>query len=83
MFLFYSNKNRNELILHNMVGITSAWLGKGFKSAAARRYDQGWIDRIRLYVRGGSGGNGLPKVGGIGGNGGSITIKASDTVSFN
>jgi hypothetical protein len=31
--------------------------------------------------RGGAGGNGLPKVGGIGGSGGSVIVEASDKVS--
>ena len=32
-------------------------------------------------IRGGAGGNGLPKVGGIGGSGGSVIVEASDKVS--
>lgn len=34
------------------------------------------MDNIRLYVRGGSGGMGLPRLGGLGGNGGDIWVVA-------
>lgn len=35
------------------------------------------IDSLRLHVRGGTGGNGLPKYGGVGGQGGCIYFEAS------
>lgn len=34
------------------------------------------MDNIRLYVRGGSGGMGLPRLGGHGGNGGDVWVVA-------
>ena len=40
---------------------------------------QNWIDSLRVYAKGGHGGNGIPKYGGVGGKGGDIIIKCSDT----
>lgn len=40
---------------------------------------QKWVDSLRVYTKGGHGGNGMPKYGGIGGKGGDIIIKASQT----
>uniref|UniRef100_A0A9J8ATV3 GTP-binding protein 10 n=1 Tax=Cyprinus carpio carpio TaxID=630221 RepID=A0A9J8ATV3_CYPCA len=40
-----------------------------------RKYGN-FVDNIRLYVRGGSGGMGLPRLGGLGGNGGDIWVVA-------
>ncbi|XP_018321946.1 GTP-binding protein 10 homolog isoform X3 [Agrilus planipennis] len=46
---------------------------------APRKYlRQGFIDTLRLYVRGGSGGNGYPKYGGVGGQGGSVILVAKE-----
>jgi len=64
-----------------MVLISSILLNKGKTSSLIRqRYDQNWLDKIRVYVKGGSGGNGLPKVGGVGGSGGNIYVEADKTV---
>jgi len=41
---------------------------------------QGWIDGLRIYVRGGHGGAGLPRVNGVGGAGGDVYIKADQAV---
>ena len=40
---------------------------------------QEWIDSLRVYVKGGHGGNGHPKYGGIGGKGGDVIIQTSQT----
>ena len=37
-----------------------------------------FLDSLRVYARGGAGGQGLPKYGGVGGNGGSVVIVAKD-----
>lgn len=58
-----------------MVSITRALLSFS-KPVRSSRYDQNYVDRVRLYVRGGNGGNGVPRIGGIGGAGGSVTITA-------
>ena len=39
---------------------------------------QKWVDSLRVYVKGGHGGNGMPKYGGVGGKGGDVIIKASE-----
>ena len=44
---------------------------------------QKWIDSLRVYCKGGHGGNGHPKYGGIGGKGGDIIIQASDNIAKN
>ena len=46
-----------------------------------KRSGRGWIDSVRVYVKGGTGGNGLPPVDGVGGAGGSVFIRASETMS--
>lgn len=40
---------------------------------------QKWIDSLRLSVKGGHGGNGLPVMGGIGGRGGNVILVATET----
>jgi len=41
---------------------------------------QGWLDGLRIYVRGGRGGTGLPRVDGVGGAGGDVYIRADENV---
>ena len=41
------------------------------------RKKQLWIDSLRIYCKAGSGGNGTPSYGGLGGPGGSVTIKVA------
>lgn len=36
-----------------------------------------FIDSLRIRVKGGSGGHGLPKYGGVGGNGGDVYLEAA------
>ena len=42
---------------------------------------RGWIDSLRVYVKGGTGGAGLPPVDGVGGHGGNIFIRANEDIS--
>uniref|UniRef100_V5GJC9 Putative gtp-binding protein 10 n=1 Tax=Ixodes ricinus TaxID=34613 RepID=V5GJC9_IXORI len=39
-------------------------------------------DKLRLNVRGGNGGTGLPRFGGVGGEGGSVYVQAKDKVEL-
>lgn len=49
------------------------------KRKSLRQYlKSGFIDSLRIHVRGGSGGNGLPKFGGVGGQGGDVILKAKE-----
>ena len=41
-----------------------------------------FFDSLRIYVRGGAGGQGLPRYGGIGGKGGDVIIRASKRVKL-
>ncbi|MGH0169124.1 UNVERIFIED_CONTAM: hypothetical protein FKN15_056101 [Acipenser sinensis] len=41
-----------------------------------------FVDNLRLYVRGGSGGMGLPQLGGQGGKGGDVWVVAKDGISL-
>ena len=41
---------------------------------------RGWIDTLRVYVKGGTGGAGLPPVDGVGGHGGSVWVRASEKI---
>ncbi|KAM9723173.1 GTP-binding protein 10 [Menidia menidia] len=46
-----------------------------------RKYGN-FVDNLRLYVRGGSGGMGLPRLGGQGGNGGDVWVVATKNMSL-
>ncbi|XP_068591846.1 GTP-binding protein 10 isoform X2 [Cebidichthys violaceus] len=46
-----------------------------------RKYGN-FVDNLRLYVRGGSGGMGLPRLGGIGGNGGDVWVVATKNMTL-
>ena len=39
------------------------------------------MDSLRLYVKGGTGGTGLPAVDGVGGHGGNIYVRATESLS--
>ncbi|MBN3315275.1 GTPBA protein, partial [Atractosteus spatula] len=41
-----------------------------------------FVDNLRLYVKGGSGGMGLPRLGGQGGRGGDVWVVAEDSVTL-
>lgn len=43
----------------------------------------GFLDSIRIYVKAGAGGHGLPKFGGIGGQGGNVVMIADENLSLN
>lgn len=40
------------------------------------------MDNLRLYVRGGSGGMGLPRLGGQGGDGGNVSVVATKDMTL-
>lgn len=40
------------------------------------------MDNLRLYVRGGSGGMGFPRLGGKGGNGGDVWVVATENTTL-
>ncbi|XP_054478024.1 GTP-binding protein 10 [Anoplopoma fimbria] len=46
-----------------------------------RKYGN-FVDNLRLYVRGGSGGMGLPRLGGQGGNGGDVWVVATKNMTL-
>ena len=41
-----------------------------------------FIDKVRIYVKGGTGGMGCPSAGGCGGNGGDIFVQCKDGSSL-
>ena len=51
-----------------------------FLRQGSGRGSQNWIDSLRVFVKGGHGGNGFPKYGAVGGKGGDVIIKCSDKV---
>lgn len=67
-----------------MVVLTNLYLYAAKESAKHRplRDVRRFMDRLRLNVRGGSGGTGYPRYGGIGGNGGSVFFKASEKIEL-
>ncbi|XP_019747744.1 GTP-binding protein 10 [Hippocampus comes] len=46
-----------------------------------RKYGN-FVDNLRLYVRGGAGGMGLPRIGGHGGNGGDVWVVATKSMTL-
>ncbi|XP_070768296.1 GTP-binding protein 10 [Enoplosus armatus] len=52
-----------------------------FTRICFRKYGN-FLDNLRLYVRGGSGGMGLPRLGGQGGNGGDVWVVASKNTTL-
>nr|CAD7432104.1 unnamed protein product [Timema monikensis] len=59
----------------------TVWQGKEEESqlVMTRKFLQGkFLDSLRLYVRGGTGGMGFPKYGGVGGKGGSVYVMAKE-----
>ena len=45
-----------------------------------RKEGRGWIDSLRVYVKAGTGGTGLPRLDGVGGHGGNVYVRASDKI---
>ena len=58
-----------------MVSISRILLSKSGESRNLKKARSGWIDSLRVHVKGGHGGTGLPPVDGVGGHGGNIYIK--------
>ncbi|EDV99400.1 GTP-binding protein 10 homolog [Drosophila grimshawi] len=54
------------------------YLLKSTKSPARAHFRPSFLDTLRLTVRGGHGGNGLPKYGGVGGQGGCVYFVAKE-----
>lgn len=52
-----------------------------FSRICFRKYGN-FVDNLRLYVRGGSGGMGLPRFGGQGGNGGNVWVVAAKNMTL-
>ncbi|GAA6220681.1 GTP-binding protein 10 [Lates japonicus] len=52
-----------------------------FSRVCLRKYGN-FVDNLRLYVRGGSGGMGLPRLGGQGGKGGDVWVVATKSVTL-
>ncbi|ESO88010.1 hypothetical protein LOTGIDRAFT_193870 [Lottia gigantea] len=52
------------------------------KSQSQGKHKNTFIDSLRVYVRGGAGGQGHPRFGGIGGDGGNVVIRASKNTSL-
>ncbi|KAL7394240.1 hypothetical protein ABVT39_022872 [Epinephelus coioides] len=52
-----------------------------FSRICFRKYGN-FVDNLRLYVRGGSGGMGLPRLGGRGGSGGDVWVVASKNMTL-
>ncbi|CAE1246955.1 Probable GTP-binding protein OBGM, mitochondrial,GTP-binding protein 10 homolog,GTP-binding protein 10,GTPase Obg [Acanthosepion pharaonis] len=45
-------------------------------------HQSGFIDTLRVYLKSGAGGQGLPRLGGIGGNGGDIYFQANEKLTL-
>lgn len=50
-------------------------------SSASLQYGN-FVDNLRLFVRGGTGGMGLPRLGGQGGNGGDVWVVATKDMTL-
>ncbi|KAH8376811.1 hypothetical protein KR093_001452 [Drosophila rubida] len=55
---------------------------KSTKSPARAHFRSNFLDTLRLTVRGGHGGNGLPRYGGVGGQGGAVYFVAKEGVTL-
>ncbi|EDW75967.1 uncharacterized protein Dwil_GK15220 [Drosophila willistoni] len=58
------------------------FLLKSTKTPARAHFRPSFLDTLRLTVRGGHGGNGLPKYGGVGGQGGCVYFVAKEGLSL-
>ncbi|ALC40276.1 CG10628 [Drosophila busckii] len=58
------------------------YLLKSTKSPARAHFRPSFLDTLRLTVRGGHGGNGLPKYGGVGGQGGCVYFVAKEGLTL-
>lgn len=57
-------------------------LGRLMLAQRGRKVKNQFIDKLRIYVKGGSGGQGYPTYGGIGGKGGNIYVESSSKMTF-
>ncbi|EFA04101.2 GTP-binding protein 10 homolog [Tribolium castaneum] len=64
-----------------MVFLSRIYLAK-IKRASRKYLKQGFRDSLKVFVSGGTGGNGLPKFGGVGGQGGDVIAVGSDNISL-
>ncbi|XP_062142354.1 GTP-binding protein 10 homolog [Drosophila sulfurigaster albostrigata] len=55
---------------------------KSTKSPARAHFRSNFLDTLRLTVRGGHGGNGLPRYGGVGGQGGAVYFVAKEGLTL-
>lgn len=63
--------------------IASCFLAAASKQKITRKFLRGkFIDSLRIHVKGGGGGNGLPKYGGVGGKGGDVYAIAKEGISL-
>ncbi|KAH8334056.1 hypothetical protein KR059_006184 [Drosophila kikkawai] len=58
------------------------FLLKSTKAPARAHFRPSFLDTLRLVVRGGHGGNGLPKYGGVGGQGGCVYLVAKEGLTL-
>ncbi|XP_044266666.1 GTP-binding protein 10 homolog [Tribolium madens] len=64
-----------------MVFLSRIYFSK-LKRASRKYLKEGFRDSLKVFVSGGTGGNGLPKFGGVGGQGGDVIAVGSDNVSL-
>ena len=72
--LFYEN-----LQITAMVSLSKLLLANNSVTMKKAR-GRGWIDTLRVYVKGGTGGSGLPPVDGVGGQGGNVWVRATEKI---
>ncbi|KAJ8958882.1 hypothetical protein NQ318_019650 [Aromia moschata] len=64
-----------------MVNLKHAVFAKA-KQITRKYLRVGFRDSLRVFVQGGAGGNGLPKFGGVGGNGGNVIVVGKDDINL-
>jgi Obg family GTPase CgtA len=75
---FYKKRFGN---LINMVFLTRITLAK-LRKLSRHYLKEGFRDSLKIFVSGGTGGNGLPKFGGIGGQGGNVVVVGKENISL-
>lgn len=76
LFLTHINSKWNDFLYIALVET-----GVHFLSVISPQYGN-FVDNLRLYVRGGSGGMGLPRLGGQGGKGGDVWVVAKKNMTL-
>ena len=74
VYLFTSNLQITAMVSLSKILLASS--SATMKKAGGR----GWMDTLRVYVKGGTGGTGLPPVDGVGGQGGSVWVRATEKI---